>query len=327
MTGHLLVPGRPSFHLPALRHWPIMLPTGTGPGTRSMVHSWDLKRIRTLTITALFSDDTLFDLIVLKGGNALNLVYKISSRTSLDLDFSLEEDFPDVQDAIHRMLSALQETFSSVGLVVFDGKFEVRPATAGAGQDDARWGGYRLSFKLIERDRYADLKGNLSAIRREAVEVGPEHLRTFNVEFSKFEYCSGKTELELDDYTIQVYSPVMLAIEKLRAICQQMPEYRLARHAHPRARDFFDIHELVTNAGVRFGAVENLPVTRAMFAAKKVPLTLIPRIREHREFHRPDWPAVEASVGVRPRTFDYYFDFVVAEADALESLWVEQPPF
>ena len=118
----------------------------------------------------------------------------------------------------------------------------------------------------------------------------------------------------------------MLAIEKLRAICQQMREYRLERHPRPRARDFFDIHELVTNAGVRFGTAENLSLARAIFGAKQVPLALIAAIGDHREFHRPDWPAVEASAGAGLRTFDFYFDFVVAETGALESLWIEKPP-
>jgi predicted nucleotidyltransferase component of viral defense system len=48
----------------------------------------DLEEVRRLTIIALFSDDELYEQIVLKGGNALNLVYGLSSRTSLDLDFS-----------------------------------------------------------------------------------------------------------------------------------------------------------------------------------------------------------------------------------------------
>ena len=48
--------------------------------------------------------------------------------------------------------------------------------------------------------------------------------------------------MELDDYTIYVYSPTMIAIEKLRAICQQMPEYALQRRPSARARDFYDIY-------------------------------------------------------------------------------------
>jgi hypothetical protein len=51
------------------------------------------------------------------------------------------------------------------------------------------------------------------------------------VEISKFENCSDKTGVELDDHTVYVYSPAMLVIEKLRAICQQMPEYPKRRHA------------------------------------------------------------------------------------------------
>lgn len=49
--------------------------------------------IRRLTIRALFADDTLMERLVLKGGNALSLVYGLSPRASLDLDFSLETDF------------------------------------------------------------------------------------------------------------------------------------------------------------------------------------------------------------------------------------------
>jgi len=49
--------------------------------------------IRKLTITALFGDDFLFDQLVLKGGNAMNLVLGISPRVSLDLDFSMASDF------------------------------------------------------------------------------------------------------------------------------------------------------------------------------------------------------------------------------------------
>jgi predicted nucleotidyltransferase component of viral defense system len=59
----------------------------------------DFTEIRRVVITAMFSDDFLSDHIVLKGGNALSLVYGLSSRTSLDLDFSMDSDFPDVADA------------------------------------------------------------------------------------------------------------------------------------------------------------------------------------------------------------------------------------
>jgi len=255
----------------------------------------DLNEIRKLTITALFSDDALFDQLVLKGGNALSLIYGISSRTSLDLDFSIEEDFHDVGETKARIFKALRDRFSSVGLVVFDETFETRPEKPGADQNN-RWGGYYLVFKLIEAEKHSVMREDLGALRRQAMVVGPDQRRKFSVDISKFEYCIGKMTTELDNYTIHVYTLAMLAIEKLRAICQLMSGYKLIRDPRPRARDFYDVHLIVTEAGVDLSSGESLHLVPAIFAAKDVQLRLISQISQQREFHRPDWPAVQASV-------------------------------
>jgi predicted nucleotidyltransferase component of viral defense system len=47
----------------------------------------DYREIRRIAITAIFSDDFLFERVVLKGGNALSLALGLGNRTSLDLDF------------------------------------------------------------------------------------------------------------------------------------------------------------------------------------------------------------------------------------------------
>jgi predicted nucleotidyltransferase component of viral defense system len=52
-----------------------------------------LERLKKLTIIAMVSDDYLMEKLVLKGGNALDLFYGISPRASLDLDFSMPDDF------------------------------------------------------------------------------------------------------------------------------------------------------------------------------------------------------------------------------------------
>jgi hypothetical protein len=109
---------------------------------------------------------------------------------------------------------------------------------------------------------------------------------------------------------VYVYSLEMIAIEKLRAICQQMPEYTLGTHS-ARARDFYDIHRIVTNNNIDLTTAANLALVRSIFAAKGVPAALLNEISKHREFHRPDWPAVEASISGEHDTFDSYFDFVV----------------
>jgi predicted nucleotidyltransferase component of viral defense system len=53
----------------------------------------DLGEIRRWVIAGMLSDDTLFQRLVLKGGNAISLVYGYGTRASLDVDFSIEGDF------------------------------------------------------------------------------------------------------------------------------------------------------------------------------------------------------------------------------------------
>lgn len=54
-------------------------------------------QIRLTILTALFSGDELCRHLVLKGGNALSLAYGVGDRTSPDLDFSIADDFDDLQ--------------------------------------------------------------------------------------------------------------------------------------------------------------------------------------------------------------------------------------
>jgi predicted nucleotidyltransferase component of viral defense system len=281
----------------------------------------DLKQIRRLAIVAMFSDDELLSQLTLKGGNALNLVYFLGSRSSVDVDLSLERDFHDLENARQKIFSALKSRFREAGLTVFDEKLIPRPLIPRRGANE-RLGGYEVTFKLMETGKYDALTDTVQR-RRESVVVGPLEQRTFRIQISKYEYCAGKRETELDDYTISVYTPEMLAIEKLRAICQQMPDYRLRGHQTPRARDFYDIHSIITGTKIDLKAPTNLQLTRDIFAAKEVPLVLISRISEQREFHRHDWPDVEVTTSGKLEQFDYYFDFVIHEARVLEALWKE----
>ena len=126
-----------------------------------------LQRVRTLVVVAMFSDDVLMRRLVLKGGNLMDLVYGISARSSLDVDFSIDGDFPDAANLANRVETALSTAFSEEGYVVFDVKFrEVPPFVS----DDLKdfWGGYKAEFKLISRRRFDDLPGDVARIRRNA---------------------------------------------------------------------------------------------------------------------------------------------------------------
>jgi len=273
-------------------------------------------------IVALFSDDVLFNHLVLKGGNALNLVHGLGTRTSLDVDFSMDQDFSDIDEARGRIFRALRDRMESLGLVVFDESFRVEPGQPSVSKRD-KWGGYQIEFKLIERNKYHALNNEPRKRQIDARVIGPAQERVFKIQISKWEYCDSKEETQLDDYAIYVYPTVLIAIEKLRAICQQMPEYPLRGHKKPRGRDFYDIFTVVTETGVDLASGENLDTLRYVFAAKNVPFSLLRFISDQREFHRPDWANVQNSVSGELRSFDFYFDFVLEQALKLKALWDE----
>ncbi len=289
----------------------------------------DFDEIRKVTITALFSDEVLFEHLVLKGGNALSLVYGLTERTSLDLDFSMDADFLDIEDARRRLFFSVKDRFDAIGYVVFDEVLEPKPRLD---TEDIKpwWGGYELRFKLIERAKYETLHARhtgeqqrIEKLRFNATVTSPAQDRTFKVDLSKCEYTADKAELEFYDYKIYVYTPEMIVAEKLRAICQQFPDYPHRGRASARARDFYDIHRVVSVLGIDLSSAQNLQLIRRIFAAKKVPLQFLKRIQDYRETHRPDWQAVIASTTGSLEDFDFYFDFVISQVQPLHALWVE----
>src|ERR1035438_4425048 len=103
-------------------------------------------------------------------------------------------------------------------------------------------------------------------------------------------------QYELDDYIIYVYTPEMIAVEKLRAICQQMTEYPHKGNRKPRARDFFDIYMIITKLQIDLTTAENISLLESIFGAKEVSLALLENVNAYRELHRQDWEDVRASV-------------------------------
>lgn len=281
-----------------------------------------LDELRRTVILAIFADELLMEELVLKGGNALSLVYGFGTRSSINVDLSIENDFTNVAEVKKRLFATLRERFRSKGFILFDESLKPQPPIRGSSEDE-KWGGYEVVFKMIDQATFESLGGDLEEIRRNATVVSPYQRRTFRIQISKFEYCAAKAQRVLEGRTISVYTPAMIALEKLRALCQQMPEYPFVRHKRARARDFYDIYCIVNEGTLNLGTASNLELARNIFAAKNVPLRLIARIADHREFHRQDWPAVESSVSGELRGFDFYFDFVMHEIERLKPLWEE----
>jgi predicted nucleotidyltransferase component of viral defense system len=283
----------------------------------------DFTAIRRRTIVALFSDDVLFEQLVLKGGNAISLVYGHGGRASIDLDFSIEDDFEDVADIERRIFATLESKFGEVGYNVFDRKFGARPERPRPGAGP-RWGGYQFEFKLIEKTKQEKLGKKLEDIRRNALIVGPSQMRTFVVDLSKYERCRDKVEKAFDDYTIFVYTPEMIVIEKLRALCQQSESYALNPHKRARSRDFYDIHLMVTSENIELTTKENLHLLQEMFAAKEVPVELLKDLPTQYERNRLDWASVQDTVSRPLLEFDRYYQFTLnCAAEILKALRIE----
>jgi len=283
------------------------------------------RTIRKTIIVAIFSDDVLMERLVLKGGNLIDIVYDISPRSSLDIDLSMEDEFKESEwDEIkYRLERALAGAFSRIGYKVIDFSFIEKPKRRPAIKRE-RWGGYAVEFKIIERVKLRSLPKELQAHRRNAAVIGPNQRRTFKIDISKHEYCSIKEMQELEGTTIFVYTPEMVLFEKLRAICQQLPEYTESLQTHPRtarARDFIDIYAISESFHFDWADKKNAEVLNKIFETKVVPLASLGRISESREFHRQDFDAVVSTIhpGYDLKGFDFYFDYVLEKCGELKS--------
>lgn len=289
------------------------------------------EKIKTLTIIALVSDDELMERLVLKGGNALRLIHGMPIRQSLDLDFSLDGDMGPLDVMLPKMQRLLTETFRPEGLTVFDVKLAKAPSNTVEDTIGDFWGGYKLEFKVMSAKNFDSLSSKPAKRRTQAMELGVAGRRAFTVDISKHEHCAGKVAHDLQGYTVFVYSALMIACEKVRAICQQMASYRTivkSSSQRPRARDFFDIYYLVTERKADLASEEAWEVLKVVFAAKRVPLQLLGEISSQREFHRENFAAVIDTVdaAIKLESFDFYVDFVVERLRPLQTRWEVQPP-
>lgn len=286
-----------------------------------------LEKIKKLAITGIFSVDDFLDRLVLKGGNLLDLVYGLVSRSSVDIDLSMEDQFDDIDEELKRHIhKGLTSTFSDEYLVVHDLNVREVPPNISDDMKDF-WGGYKIDFKVIGRDDFEVHKDDVDSLRRNSLSIGKNGSTKFTIDISKFEHCAAKEMSDIDGFTVCHYSPRMFVCEKLRAICQQMPCYiELTRsNASARARDFLDIYSVCSKFDIDFVDSSFRELLLKTFAVKRVRLSSIGEIEKTREFHRPDFVSVRDTVkpGVKIESFDFYFDFILELCEKLESFWNE----
>lgn len=280
-----------------------------------------IEEVKKMVIIALASDDQLMETLVLKGGNAIDILSRGKtnglSRTSYDLDFSMEDDFEeDLEEVKIRIENTIVRTFDENGLVVLDYKFTAKPSKINQSLKDF-WGGYKVEFKIATKQQYDDAKGDIAKLSRSAISILPNGSPKIEIEISKYEYTGGKQPIDVDGYTIFIYSAEMIVFEKVRAICQQLPAYAEIIPSHsprPRARDFYDIHLMMDQHKIDPTIEENKQLLSNIFAAKRVPLEFIQQIEHHLAIHKQDWQNVLDTISAKEdnvKEFDFYVNYVL----------------
>jgi hypothetical protein len=276
------------------------------------------------------ASDDLMELFALKGGNALNYIYNLNQRSSIDIDISMENSFEDLNLKLEEVESVLREsferTFEENDLKAFDIKLEKKPQKMDSAKEGF-WGGYQISFKALELNKWQELKEKTDAttndMSRQAIPFNRESKRKFTVDISRHEYLKERELKLLDDYYIYVYSPLMIVLEKLRAICQQTEEYTEIIETHKprgRAQDFFDIYVILESfSEINLNSQKSIGNLKEIFKIKKVPISILDQIENYREFHRDSFTAVIDTVfkSDQLKDYDFYFDYVLDKVKSI----------
>ncbi len=123
--------------------------------------------------------------------------------------------------------------------------------------------------------------------------------------------------MEIDGYTIYVYTPEMIVYEKIRAICQQFPEYYAneGKFKKARPRDFYDIYSIMTFEGSNISFTTlSYDLLKTIFDKKHVPLELINLIPKYYDKFESSVSSLTETLNESSRrnfNFRECFDFVV----------------
>lgn len=103
----------------------------------------EIFEIKKLILKSLFADDELMEIFVLKGGNALDIAYKMHNRSSMDMDVSMDKDFNDynleVESVKKKLEIAFEKIFINTDYTAFDFNIIIKPRNRDEGSNKT-WG-------------------------------------------------------------------------------------------------------------------------------------------------------------------------------------------
>lgn len=274
-------------------------------------------------IYSIYKTTDLAEDLVLKGGQALRIVEQVSDRFSTDLDFSVSDEIKQYKIFFEHLDNALLEGFKSLGFHIFDFKYERRPEITKRGFPDT-WKGWQYSFKIIENEK-SHLE--IEKRRRESLRPIGAGGSTITFDISEFEYCGSSQKLKIKDgVEIIAYSRPLLAVEKIRALCQKHKDYKYGKEHHlPRARDYFDIEKLYAKS-LKKGEgdifiKEAAKVLIPCFSKKEVDIEILDKIFE-KDFltvQENDWKSVTSTVKDAD-SFEYYVEILKQVIERIKEL-------
>lgn len=270
-----------------------------------------IDKIKRLTLRALVSDEVLMKGLVLKGGNALSIAYNIKDRGSVDIDFSIENDFSEeeITRIENQLDNLLNSEFVKEDMLVFDIKFKEKPKQ----QKVKEWKGYEILFKIIPRELFVE--GSDQKNRMNAISIKSDHSKSFSVDISSYEYVASSKMADVEGTILRVYTPEMIVIEKLRALCQSLPEYQKivpTAKLKGRARDFYDIWNVCQHFSLDFKAEKNKQLMEDIFASKLVPVSFLSLVPKYKDLQSKDWVNVIDTVEENLKEFEFYYNFTMS---------------
>lgn len=130
------------------------------------------------------------------------------------------------------------------------------------------------------------------------------------IDISEHEYCGARRSRTIEGVKILGYSRELLVLEKLRAICQQHPDYEF-RLSKNRSRDFYDIYQLSEEVDEVF-IKKCRHHLKKVFDAKEVPYGILKAIwnEEFIDEQRRGFEQVKDTVRGKVYDFNVYVEHI-----------------
>jgi len=228
-----------------------------------------IEEVITEAVLAVYSDLKLAEHVYLKGGAALRLLDELNTRLSMDADFSLDHPLENAEEFFDTIHHSLVRRFDPHHFDILDFRHRRKPEKAHPDKPEW-WGGWICEFKLA----HASFRGETLEIRRRnALVPAGTKKSTIPLDISDHEYCGKGRRKVVGGIEIHGYTRELLVLEKLRAICQQHPDYPYSKDKN-RARDFYDILQLTQEIDEKFIDTCRQEIGK-VFGAKEVPLAFL----------------------------------------------------